>query len=218
MQVVNLWYPTPNLNAPYNGFGYLIPSSVSREHNPHDALGILFDSDRETARGRPADLSVRHSPNLDTLPGTKLTVMLGGHRWASLPASEWPSPSEAAEMAKATVERHLGIPASTPGVVAGTKVCRQCIPQHFPGHRRRMASAHAELLSGFRGKLAVAGGSYVAPGVLPSLRSGRDVAMQVAGRGYLADDGREWNMEHVGDTGLGRFLKNEFISVPVAKA
>lgn len=201
IQIVNLWYPNPNLTSANPGFGYLIPQSVPAENNPHAALGIIFDSDREAAAG---------SPESKSTPGTKLTVMLGGHYWDYLEPGLWPNADQAAEMAIDTVQRQLGIPETEP-VFTSTKVCRECIPQHLVGHRARMAQAHSELYNAFRGSLAVVGGSYTPPGVLGSLKAARDMALKVAGKGYLMDDsGTEYDMAHVGETGLGRFYgKNE---------
>lgn len=204
IQIVNLWYPNPHLTARYPGFGYLIPQSVPVEKNPHAALGVIFDSDREAAAGSLEYISA---------PGTKLTVMLGGHYWDYLDPEMWPDAEEAVEMAKDTVERQLGIPATEP-VFASTKVCRECIPQHLVGHRARMAQANDELYDSFRGTLAVVGSSYTSPGVLPSLKAARDMALKVAGQGYLDSSLKQTsNMPHVGDTGLARFAKrNEKIT------
>jgi protoporphyrinogen/coproporphyrinogen III oxidase len=200
IQLINLWYPDPDLNAGHPGFGYLIPQSVPAQNNPHAALGVIFDSDREAA----AAVSERQSA-----PGTKLTVMLGGHYWDYLDADSWPDEKEATAMAMDTIHRQLGIPPTQP-VFTSTKVCRNCIPQHLVGHRERMAQAHAELYDAFRGTLAVVGSSYTAPGVLPSLKAGRDMALQVSGQGYKLEDGTEHDMMHVGPTGLSRFCgRNE---------
>ncbi|ROV97589.1 hypothetical protein VSDG_04576 [Cytospora chrysosperma] len=200
IQIVNLWYPNQFLTSDYPGFGYLIPQSVPVEQNPHAALGVIFDSDREAAA---------NSPERETAPGTKLTVMLGGHYWDYLEPNEWPDAKEAVAMAMDTVQRQLGIPPTEP-VYTGTKVCRECIPQHLVGHRDTMARAHTELYEAFRGTLAVVGGSYTNPGVLPSLKAARDVALKVSGQGYKLKDGTEYNMTHVGETGLGRFAgRNE---------
>ncbi len=147
--------------------------------------------------------------------GTTFTVMLGGHYWDHFTPDDMPSPAEAVRMAEAVVRRHLG-----PGAVINspafadvapaatrTKLCRECIPQHYVGHAARMADVHKDLTGAFAGRLAVAGGSFTAtgPGVLPSLRSARDIALRIAGRGYRTLDGGETDMAHVGDTGLARF-------------
>ncbi|KAF8476898.1 hypothetical protein BDZ91DRAFT_843646 [Kalaharituber pfeilii] len=44
VQVVNLFFPSRNI-LPVRGFGYLISKSVSPEHNPEQALGVIFDSE-----------------------------------------------------------------------------------------------------------------------------------------------------------------------------
>lgn len=200
IQIVNLWYPDLNLNADHPGFGYLIPQSVPAENNPHAALGVIFDSDRDM---------VANVPERQSAPGTKLTVMLGGHYWDYLDADSWPDAKEATAMAMDTVQRQLGIPPTQP-VFTSTKICRDCIPQHLVGHRERMAQAHTELYDAFRGTLAVVGSSYTPPGVLPSLKAARDVALQASCQGYELGGGVAYAMVHVGDTGLARFAgKNE---------
>lgn len=204
IQIVNLWYPDPNLLSRNPGFGYLIPQSVPAEQNPHAALGVIFDSDRDKVAG---------TPEYTNAPGTKLTVMLGGHYWDSFRPEQLPNADEAVAMAIDTVERQLRIPSTTP-VYTSTKVCRECIPQHVVGHRPRMAQAHTELYNAFRGTLAVVGGSYTSPGVLPTLKAARDIALKVAGQGYkaLGDKEPESSMVHVGETGLGRFYgRNEML-------
>ncbi|CAJ2500959.1 Uu.00g038120.m01.CDS01 [Anthostomella pinea] len=211
IMVVNLWYPTPGLLRDIRGFGYLIPSSTP--DNDECALGVLFDSDLQTR---------------DEVPGTKLTVMLGGHHW-----DEWESlPTEemGAEMAKQIVKRHLGID-DKEEVVVSSRLCRECLPQHYVGHRERMNKAHYELLSTFQGKLTVAGPSYTTIGVIPSMRAGFDAAMRVArghgppwfrysGSGSQPDwwtpilkrnEQTGWKIrDHVGATGLEGFTESEF--------
>ena len=66
IMAVNLWFPEPNLKPP--GFGYLIPRSVSKELNPHHALGVFFDS----------DIGNNHPEEPE---GTKLFVLMGGHHY-----------------------------------------------------------------------------------------------------------------------------------------
>ncbi|KAK3906678.1 hypothetical protein C8A05DRAFT_40524 [Staphylotrichum tortipilum] len=200
IMLVNLWYPTPHLNAPYNGFGYLIPQAISLDENPELVLGVIFDSDREF----PPPTQSNPSPaprGADSVQGTKLTVLMGGHLWDDLPASAIPDEQTAIDMAKRAVARHLRLPdavAASPR--AWAKLCRDCLPQHLVGHRSRMRDAHFELRSAFAGRLAVAGGSYQPPGVLGALRAGRDVGLQVADGG--APEG--CSAASVGDTGLMR--------------
>ncbi|KAM7207641.1 hypothetical protein V8F20_001908 [Naviculisporaceae sp. PSN 640] len=178
IQLVNLWYPTPGLNHPFRGFGYLIPQTVPWEQNPEGALGVLFDSDREAYFDQSLSGSGQHTGTSDTVPGTKFTVMLGGHLMGE---NELPTGQQAIDMAKSVLERHLGIPPEESAQAVGsTKTCRNCIPQHFVGHRMRMAELDSELQQAFRGKLAVIGGSYQLPGVLPSLRAAWDIAKEVS--------------------------------------
>lgn len=232
IMVVNLYYAETGVNRPYAGFGYLIPQTVPLEENPEGALGVIFDSDRELAQ-RPlteeegASQIVVDPQAAPPVVGTKFTVMLGGHYWDQYGPEDYPTTDQAVAMAEAVVRRHLGtLPAEARPATARAKLCRGCIPQHYVGHATRLAATDAELASAFGGRLAVAGGSFthVGPGVLPSLRSARDVALRVAGRGYrmprVVDGRNETTMEHVGDTGLRRFgdVKTDHVSpVPCGK-
>jgi oxygen-dependent protoporphyrinogen oxidase len=201
IRLVNLWSPHPNLNFPNNGFGYLLPQTVPLDQNPHAALGVIFDSDLKPPGSTPDTPSYG-----DTVPGTKITVMLGGHHWSDLPRAYLPDPytsdSAAIAAAKETVAIQLGIPPEA-WTVASTKLCKDCIPQQLVGHTKRMKKANRELLAAFDGKLAVCGGSYTAPGVPGSLRAARDVAAQVAGR--MTDRNGKEMPDSVGATGLARF-------------
>lgn len=206
IMVINLWYPTPHLNFPHNGFGYLIPQAISITENPSFILGVIFDSDRESPLPTPSNPS---PPNrgADSAPGTKLTVLMGGHYWTDLPPSALPDEATAIEQAKSTVARHLRL---APDVAASAhgwaKLCRDCLPQQLVHHRARMRDAHFQLRSAFAGRLAVAGGSYQPPGVLGALRAGRDVGLQVADAARPAGEAAEQtSAASVGDTGLMRF-------------
>ncbi|KAK0729076.1 hypothetical protein B0T21DRAFT_452539 [Apiosordaria backusii] len=204
IRVVNLWYPQPGLNHPNRGFGYLIPQSVSYAENPEFVLGVLFDSDREWIPD-PRKPGRYINRGKDTIRGTKLTVMMGGHYWDYLEAGMIPDDAAAIELAKKAVARHMGWPESyNEHVVARTKLCRDCIPQHLVGHRERMKAAHGELQDAFRGRLAVAGGSYQSPGVLPSIRAGKDVAEHALGW-FKTGNGNKEVIQTVGDTGLWQF-------------
>lgn len=224
--LVNLWYPEPDLDKGAHGFGYLIPSSSM--HNPNALLGVLFDSDREAmfnARHRAASAGeaapgpVHDAPNPG---GTKLTVMMGGHLWGDLPREHWPDEARAIDMAKEAVAAQLpGLAAAKVPPLASAKLSWDCIPRHDVGHFGRMRAARDEIDRAFGGRLAVAGGSYQLPGVLPSLRAGRDMAAQMAGHFQVAallaktakyplnpiplDVSRNEVFWSPGVTGLGRF-------------
>ncbi|KAG6005790.1 hypothetical protein E4U21_007623 [Claviceps maximensis] len=161
IMTVNLWYPKENLKPP--GFGYLIPRSVSREHNTERALGVFYDS----------DVGAAASP--DEPPGTKLFVLMGGHYYDS--GAPPPSEADAIEQAKTLLQRHLGIPIDTP-CFALSRFAKECIPQHFVGHTDRMMQADQELRNHFAGRLAVAGGSFSKIGAMGSIRAGYDIARQ----------------------------------------
>ncbi|KAI1335892.1 hypothetical protein F5Y15DRAFT_408823 [Xylariaceae sp. FL0016] len=213
IMVVNLWYPNPDLLKNNHGFGYLIPTSTP--DNDECALGVLFDSDIQTGT---------------EVPGTKLTVMLGGHYW-----DDWkflPTEETAVAMAKSVVQKHLGI-SETEEVVASSRLCQDCLPQHFVGHRQRMKEAHASLWYCFKGQLKVAGPSYTTIGVIPSMRAGFDAAMRVAtGQGppWFRAPGDLWEtllrvregdhpvrLDHVGETGLGWFMEDEWSTMRVCQ-
>ncbi|KAF3055899.1 Protoporphyrinogen oxidase [Daldinia childiae] len=205
IMVVNLWFPNPNLLEGKRGFGYLVPTSTP--DNDECVLGVLFDSEIEMRGERP---------------GTKLTVMMGGHYWDGW--TNYPTEEVARVMALQAVQRHLGIPVDQEPI-SYARLCRDCLPQHYVGHRERMSAAHYELLSAFKGQLTVAGPSYTSIGVMPAMRAGFEAAMRVArGRGppwfELDLSTAEWSPrlreagpfaggipDHVGATGLEGFTK-----------
>lgn len=200
IMVVNIWYPVPQANFPNNGFGYLIPQALPFDQNPECILGAIFDSDRESPLPTESNPDPAYR-GADTVPGTKLTVLMGGHYWDGWPPSTIADTERAKESALAAVARHLKLPPElTQQAHASAKLRRECIPQHLVGHATRMRSANAELEWAFKGRLAVAGQSYQNPGVMSVLRAGRDLAVHIAGR--ESQLGSDWS---VGDTGLGRF-------------
>ncbi|GFP52716.1 protoporphyrinogen oxidase [Trichoderma asperellum] len=175
IMTVNIWYPQTNLKPP--GFGYLIPLSVPPEQNPERALGVFFDS----------DVGVK-GPNEPA--GTKLFVLMGGHFYDSSKPQKGstvpvPTEEEAIQQAKRILERHLGIPQSTP-CHAMARLAKDCIPQYDRGHLDNMIAADGEIHEQFGGKLAVAGGSYTKIGAMGALRNGYDIAATVAKEDWLA--------------------------------
>lgn len=175
--VVNLFYRNPSL-LPVHGFGYLIPRSIPLSQNPERALGVVFDSDA--------------APNQDAVPGTKVTVMLGGHWWDGW--SPYPSSKESVEMAKTVLARHLNI-TEEPALV---QACLQpeCIPQYEVGHRGMMRRMHHALRHTFQGRLKVAGCSFTGVGVNDCVRAGIEVAESFGGN---------WKET----TGLEKFVEEE---------
>jgi oxygen-dependent protoporphyrinogen oxidase len=161
VMVVNLYYRDENI-LPERGFGYLIPRSISFDQNPEFALGVVFDTYATLGQ--------------DTIPGTKLTVMMGGHWWSEF--DSYPDEEEGAAMAKAVLKRHLKIDEEPEAVHVSLQ--KDCIPQYTVGHHSRMEKARQELLLAYRGKLAVAGNSYMGVGVNDCIRAAKDVARDIA--------------------------------------
>lgn len=146
MMVVNLFYTDPDILNEH-GFGYLIPRSVPAVQNPECALGVVFDS--------------HMSSHDDTVSGTKVTVMLGGHYWRSF--VHYPDEEEGLRMAKNVLKRHLGIDVEP--AASRVTLNEGCIPQYYVGHESRMIAADRDLKNHFGGKLAVTGSSYTGVGV-----------------------------------------------------
>lgn len=181
--MVNLYYPDPNL-LPIRGFGYLIPQATPLAQNPELALGVVFDS--EITREQ------------DTAPGTKVTVMLGGHWWDGW--ETLPTDSELIEKAKSVLNRHLGITGEPEAFHVSTQ--KDCIPQYKVGHAQRMKEAHHALLRNFGGRLKVAGNSYTGVGVNDCLMAAREIA--------LASQADDWSSR----TGLEGFERDmKFVSI-----
>ncbi|KAL2827172.1 Protoporphyrinogen oxidase [Aspergillus cavernicola] len=155
VMVVNLYYPNPNL-VPARGFGYLIPKSIPFEQNPERALGVIFAS--ESSEGQ------------DSAPGTKLTVMMGGHWWDGWKDSDYPDSDTAVAMSQSLLKRHLGI-TDTP-TVARAQLQRDAIPQPTVGHMERMQEFSSIIKSEYDNRITLAGAWYAMgnSGVVDSIR------------------------------------------------
>jgi oxygen-dependent protoporphyrinogen oxidase len=161
VMVVNLYFPSTTV-LPVHGFGYLIPRAIPYEQNPECALGVVFDSDTITGQ--------------DTVEGTKVTVMLGGHWWDGV--DSYPDSIEGLKMARNILARHLGITDEPTAHKVGLQ--KNCIPQYTVGHESRLIEAHDEIKTKFRGKLAVAGNSFKGVGLADCVRNARDVVKGLA--------------------------------------
>ena len=174
-----------------SGFGYLIPRTIPFAQNPERALGVIFDSDI--------------SPTLHTtvpadVLGTRLTVMLGGHWWDGW--TSFPNESEAQEMARNVLARHLGI-TEEPAAMA-TTLQQNCIPQYTVGHAGRMTLAHQGLQETFDGRLRVAGSWFSGVGVNDCLRAAWDVAQGLKDADRVGGSAKKKALSPV-RTGLERF-------------
>ena len=177
--VVNLFYSNPSI-LPAHGFGYLLPRSLPFEQNPELALGVIFDTDATIGQ--------------DAVPGTKVTVMLGGHWWDGW--DSFPDEEQGTRLATAILQRHLKI-LEEPKVVR-VNLQRDCIPQYSVGHDDRMACISDDLKRTFGGRLRVAGNSYTGVGLNDCVRAARDVVRDlVDGRDKTGLDsfvgGRKWS-------------------------
>lgn len=164
---MNLAFPS-DFSLPVNGFGYLIPRTVSLENNPHQVLGVVFDSDMLGGQ-------------------TRLTVMMGGHYWndKSIPNKE-DLPRQALE----TLRLHGLIPHGIEPVATRASIQKDCIPQYAVGHVQRMTEFHDQLNERYNGRLGVVGSSYSGVGmndcVLGSWRQAKT----------LMDKGASTGLEH----------------------
>lgn len=191
IRTVSFFFADPDLTSKLGAFGYLVPLTSRTNHE--QMLGMFFDSDTYGLRD-------------DEKRGTKVTILMGGHFWSDSAPDALPSEDECVRRARAILARHLGLTRDPELVHAN--LARGCIAQHVVSHRATLAGAHDALASAFAGRLAVAGGSYTAVGVMPAMRAGYDAARQLAGRGYV---------EHVGATGLAQFARKQgadVIAVP----
>ncbi|TQS39354.1 hypothetical protein Golomagni_00122 [Golovinomyces magnicellulatus] len=184
VMVVNLYYDSDKI-LPVHGFGYLIPRSISFKLNPECALGVVFDSD--TIQGQ------------DTVPGTKLTVMMGGHWWNEF--TSFPDEEEGSIMAKAVLKRHLGIESDP--VLVKVNLQRDCIPQYSVGHLEFLNCARKEL-SNFKGRLSVTGCGYRGVGVNDCIAAARDLVSRMdSGIGPQPTTGLEWVDEDLQQVTVG---------------
>jgi protoporphyrinogen oxidase len=161
VMVVNLYFPSTTV-LPVHGFGYLIPRAIPYEQNPECALGVVFDSDAVTGQ--------------DTVEGTKVTVMIGGHWWDGV--DSYPDSVEGLQMARNILARHLGITDEPTAHKVGLQ--KNCIPQYTEGHESRLQVAHSEIKERFHGKLAVAGNSFKGVGLGDCVRNARDLVRGLA--------------------------------------
>ncbi|RPA83362.1 Protoporphyrinogen oxidase [Ascobolus immersus RN42] len=200
-QVVNLYFKTPNLTPA--GFGYLIPQSTPAEENPEHALGVIFDSH---TRNDCEPLKEYGGEPIEKIPGTLVTVMMGGHYWKD--RTEYPSSEEAILMARTTLARHLGI--TEEPVLTNATLQKDCIPQYTVGHEERMENLLPKLVDMFDGRLAVAGASYTSVSVPDLMLAGREVAIGVLG--YRR------RLYHNGYTGLETMLSEaQLEKIPMKK-
>lgn len=153
VMVVNFFYEKEDL-LPVTGFGYLIPRSVPFEQNPEMGLGVIFGSESSVGQ--------------DTVAGTKLTVMMGGHYWDGWKESDYPDHESAVSMARSLLKRHLGI--TDAPAISRSRLQRDAIPQYTVGHMDRMKRLSSSAREEFNNRLTFAGSWYGGVGVLDCIK------------------------------------------------
>lgn len=178
--VVNLYYSNPNV-LPAHGFGYLIPRSTN---NPEHALGVMFAS--EASMGQ------------DTAPGTKITVMLGGHYWDGWTEADYPDHDEAETLATLLLERHLGIKEAP--TLTRTRLQRNAIPQYTVGHEARIREISRSVRADFRNRLTLAGNWYYGVGLVDCITQAYLAASYGVGHfEYIPGGSGHESLDHVQD-------------------
>ena len=121
-------------------------------------------------------------------PGTKLTVMLGGHWYGDSPPTS--APANALEIARDVLRTQLGI--TDEPAASNVVLQKECIPQYTLGHEERLVEIHEGLMDAYEGRLGVAGSSYRGVGVNDCVRFSREVV-----KGLAENTGCSTGLEHV---------------------
>ncbi|KAJ5584318.1 uncharacterized protein N7459_004118 [Penicillium hispanicum] len=182
VMVVNLYYPSPKV-VPVMGFGYLIPRSIPVEQNPEFGLGVIFASLSSNGFNGPSQDT---HLSQDDAPGTKLTVMLGGHYWDGWKPADYPDHDSAVHMARTMLQRHLGI--TDVPTIARSRLQQNAIPQYTVGHLDRMHDLSATVRREFDRRLVLAGNWYNGVGVNDCIRQGILAATYGIGRQTVQRD------------------------------
>lgn len=185
VQTVSLYFASPDL-LPVQGFGYLIPQSIPFVQNPERALGVIFDS------------SAIHGQ--DNAPGTKVTIMMGGHWWDGW--TSYPTDEEALQAARNLLKRHLNI--TEKPVAHIVNLSKDCIPQYTVGYSDRLSNLSINISAKYKGRLKVVGNQFNGVGVNDCITGAWNIA-----RGLR---GAEWKDRNCG---LRRSLDpREWVIVP----
>ncbi|XP_034730807.1 protoporphyrinogen oxidase [Etheostoma cragini] len=160
--VVNLEYEGSIL--PVSGFGHLLPSSEDQA-----VLGVVYDSvpfpqhDRSTGKT------------------TRLTVMMGG-AWFHEVFGPPDTVTEECLLARATEAVHCHLGVSTAPSWSRVTLQRDCIPQYYPGHFRKVESMR-RFIEENNLSLSLIGSSYDGVSVNDVIFNGRTAVEQLLGTG-----------------------------------
>ncbi|SCV74324.1 BQ2448_6756 [Microbotryum intermedium] len=174
VSVINLAFPTspssPRLLP--RGFGYLIPRTVPRSENPHQALGVIFDSDVMPHVDASSSSS---SKGLE-----KLSLLLGGSYWLDHPTPPTPSHSELVQKTLLTLQLHFPSTTFPNPCYAFSTTHHNCIPQIPPYHFLEFRRMGQRLRQEHRTKLAVVGGGFANVGVNGAVKAAWEVGQGMA--------------------------------------
>lgn len=194
---VNLYFSSSSL-LPVEGFGYLIPQSIPFEQNTERALGVIFDS--SAIRGQ------------DNAPGTKVTVMIGGHWWDGW--TQYPSEEEGLECAKSVLRNHLNIEEEP--VAHMVNLSKDCIPQYTLGYEERLRDFANGIQDEYKGRLRVVGSQYNGVGVNDCITGAWNLARGLRGDGWKSRscgldkvlDRREWVVAPLSQLGYTKNIQS----------
>ncbi|BGP48150.1 oxygen-dependent protoporphyrinogen oxidase [Rhodotorula kratochvilovae] len=170
VSVVNLSFPVPPPDAPPlfpPGFGYLIPRTVPASHNPHSALGVIFDSDVQP------DVDSSRTAGL-----VKVSLLLGGSYWLDRHPLPSPSHDKLVAAARETLALHFPATEFPAPTHAFTSTHRECIPQVPPGSGPAFQAFGERLKRA--GNVAVVGGGFGAVGVNGCVKAAWEVGRSFA--------------------------------------
>ncbi|ORY92782.1 hypothetical protein BCR35DRAFT_298315 [Leucosporidium creatinivorum] len=172
VSVVNLAFarPPPS-SAPLfpPGFGYLIPRSVPASANPHQVLGVIFDSDVMPEVDDSAEEGL-----------VKISVLLGGSYWLDSHPPPDLSHEDLVEAAMNTLRLHLPKTAFPSPAFAFTHTHRDCIPQVPVGYFEEVRTLGRSLRGVQGAKVAVVGGGVAGVGVNGAVKAAWEVGESFA--------------------------------------
>ncbi|SCZ98620.1 BZ3500_MvSof-1268-A1-R1_Chr3-1g05505 [Microbotryum saponariae] len=194
VSVINLAFPTspttPRLLPP--GFGYLIPRTVPRSENPHQALGIIFDSD-VMPHVDACSTSSTTSEGLE-----KLSLLIGGSYWLDHHPPPEPSHSDLVKQALQTLQLHFPSTSFPTPSYAFSTTHQHCIPQIPPYHFLAFRQMGQRLRQERRVRVAVVGGGFASVGVNGAVKAawevGEGMAKDVRGEGGYRTGTEMWDL------------------------
>jgi oxygen-dependent protoporphyrinogen oxidase len=146
--------------------------------NPHQALGVIFDSDV--------------MPDVDSsssLGLTKLSLLLGGSYWLDRRPPPRPSHDDLVKAALETLRLHFPDRTFPEPVHAFTHTHVECIPQVPPGFMPAFRAFGDRLREA--GNVAVVGGGFAAVGVNGCVKAAWEIGSAMAGALNAQAEGKE---------------------------